>query len=848
MKRILLGKWLMAVGLMALPFAGGCLQEAVSSSATNSPPADPIVSTNTTVNVAAATNAAMVSTNAIAETNATATAKEEVVEIPDVDIAEADYKPIQAPKPIPTNVRTNGPVGEIIRMSESGVDAGVLMAFVTNSTSIFSLSADEVIYLNDIGMPSEVVTAMLQHDQALRGSLPEVAPTAPAVAPANEVQEQAAAPAPAPNPADIAPQSTVAQPAQSAQPPPPAGTQVAQVAAQPVQQVNYNTFYTGLSPYGNWVYIEGYGQVWQPAVVVSNPTWEPYVDGGRWLYTDAGWYWTSDYSWGWAPFHYGRWFRHYRLGWCWYPEYTWSPAWVSWRWTDGYCGWAPLPPAACYRPGIGLTYWGHNVGVGFSFGLGYSCFTFVSWNNFCRPHHHHHRVDPHHAKSLYDHSVASHRFEGGRDRVRGHGPAPDRIAAATGKPVQRVSLRDTPGYGRGLRGENLARDGRTLTVYRPKVEDGARGNRSPGMGEKPGQAPSRTTPGNSLADRRVTTRPAPAPKSDTVVASNSKNWERPTPAISRLSGNNTVANTRPSRLSPTDSKTTPTTGMDTSTSDVRRQTTSASTINRGTAGNGTVATRENASGSTAQRNWPSRVTTQPKSTTTSGSTTINRQGSQVSRWERPQTTSPSSSTTAPQVGQSTARTPTRITTTPNGTGSQALPTTTAPQSPTRSRIAPQQQANSLQRSTTVSQYAPQTRSTPQVEQRSTMGSPNNNYYQAPAQRSFSAPAQTQRQVQTPSVSSTPSYSAPQRSFNSTPSYSAPQRSFNSAPAYSAPQRSVDSTPTRSYSAPAPSTPSQSYSAPQRSFSSPSSSPSSSSRSSGDSSPSRSSGTSRGRDR
>lgn len=837
----------MALGLIALPFAGGCLQEAVSSSTTNSPPADPIASTNATVNVMAATNATPAEAYAPAGTNVTATAKEDVVEIPDVDIAEADYKPIQAPRLVPTNVRTNGPVGEIIRMSESGVDAGVLMAFVTNSTSIFSLSADEVIYLNDIGMPSEVVTAMLQHDQALRGSLPEVATPESAVVPATEVQQQAAAPAP--NPADIAPQSTVAQPEQGAQPPPPAGTQVAQAAAQPVQQVNYNTFYTGLSPYGNWVYIQGYGQVWQPAVVVSNPSWEPYVDGGRWLYTDAGWYWTSDYSWGWAPFHYGRWFRHYRLGWCWYPEYVWSPAWVSWRWTDGYCGWAPLPPAACYRPGIGLTYWGHHVRVGFSFGLGYNCFTFVSWNNFCRPHHHHHRVDHHHAKSLYDHSVASHRFEGHGDRVRGHGPGPDRIAAATGKPVHRVSLRDAPGYGRGLRNESLARDGRTLTVYRPKIDAAGKGNRMPGMGESPGQAQSRTTSGHSLADRRVTTRPAPAPKSDTAVASNSKAWERPSPAISRLSGNNTVASTRPSRLSPADSKTTPTTRPYTSTSDVRRQTTSSSTVNRSTAGNGTVASPDKASGSTAQRNWPSRVTTQQKSTTTSGSTTINRQGSQVSRWERPQTTSPSSSTTAPQVGQSTARTPTRISPTANNTSRQT-PATTAQQSPARSQIAPQQQANSLQRSTTVSPYAPQNRSTlqtPQAVQRGTIGSPNNNYYQAPAQRSFSAPAQTQRQIQTPSVSSTPAHSAPQRSLNSTPSYAAPQRSFNSAPAYSAPQRSVNSTPTRTYSAPTPSTPSQSYSAPQRSFSSPSSSPSSSSRSSGDS-PSRSFGGSRGRDR
>ena len=31
-------------------------------------------------------------------------------------------------------------------------------------------------------------------------------------------------------------------------------------------------------------------------------------------------------------------------GWVWVPGYTWAPAWVSWRYGDGYAGWAPLPP------------------------------------------------------------------------------------------------------------------------------------------------------------------------------------------------------------------------------------------------------------------------------------------------------------------------------------------------------------------------------------------------------------------------------------------------------------------------------------------------------------------------
>src|SRR5580704_8418203 len=59
--------------------------------------------------------------------------------------------------------------------------------------------------------------------------------------------------------------------------------------------VNY--FYSDLSPYGQWVDLAGYGWCWQPTVVAGNPQWQPYSDDGHWIYTDAGWFWQSDYPW-----------------------------------------------------------------------------------------------------------------------------------------------------------------------------------------------------------------------------------------------------------------------------------------------------------------------------------------------------------------------------------------------------------------------------------------------------------------------------------------------------------------------------------------------------------------------
>src|SRR5206468_1232576 len=128
-------------------------------------------------------------------------------------------------------------------------------------------------------------------------------------------------------------------------------------------------FHESLAPYGSWVSVPEYGMCWQPTVVVVNPGWRPYCDRGRWVYTDCGWYWQSDYSWGWAPFHYGRWHNDLRVGWVWVPDRVWGPSWVCWRQSDAYCGWAPLPPAARFEVGVGLVFNHGHVGTSFDFGL-----------------------------------------------------------------------------------------------------------------------------------------------------------------------------------------------------------------------------------------------------------------------------------------------------------------------------------------------------------------------------------------------------------------------------------------------------------------------------------------------
>src|SRR6266850_749586 len=63
-----------------------------------------------------------------------------------------------------------------------------------------------------------------------------------------------------------------------------------------------------LSWNGEWIQTPEYGTVWRPRRVSDD--WQPYV--------------------------YGRW--------------VWAPAWVSWRWSDGYAAWCPLGPRQWVAP------------------------------------------------------------------------------------------------------------------------------------------------------------------------------------------------------------------------------------------------------------------------------------------------------------------------------------------------------------------------------------------------------------------------------------------------------------------------------------------------------------------
>ena len=466
-------KWSLGLALTALPFAGGCLQESPTTpvhSAASQPGAVP------NVPLAEATGVADPATVAAAPTN---------------DITTAEVKPVQVEASLPAHVRTAGPAAEMARLANSGVDEGVMLAYVTNSTGYFSLNADEIIYMKDLGVPGAVVTAMIQRDQELKGQMA-------AGGPAN-AQGQTQSEPQQPNPGDVAPQpapnAAVAAPVYSPAP------------AAPAAEPTYSTFYSSLAPYGTWVEVDGYGRCWRPTVVAADPGWQPYLDNGRWVYTDSGWYWYSDYSWGWAPFHYGRWFRHHNMGWCWAPDVVWGPSWVSWRYSNDYCGWAPLPPAACYRPGFGFSYYGRPAGLGFEFGLGVDCFAFVSWGGFHHDHLRGYAAPRNHITQIYNTTVVVNHFEGNRNTVINRGISPERVSQLSRTEVRKVSIRDAGRETlRAGRGESLDSSRGTLAVYRPKVaapqRDSATVNNAPAAG-----SPRRERSGTGVAESRTPATP-----------------------------------------------------------------------------------------------------------------------------------------------------------------------------------------------------------------------------------------------------------------------------------------------------------------------------------------------------
>jgi hypothetical protein len=247
----------------------------------------------------------------------------------------------------------------------------------------------------------------------------------------------------------------------------------------PDQSVSFQTFYDALAGEGTWIQTTDYGYVWQPRI--DDPNWAPYTNG-HWVYTQDQWTWVSDEPWGWAVFHYGRWVNLDGVGWCWVPGYTWAPAWVSWRYGDGYCGWAPLPPDSL----VGIDYQDGDVGDGFHiggdcddyYGIGPLWYNFLPVVYFGESDYRGHYADRRENRAIANQTTNVTNLNLSRNTsgttgssanfstVTLGGPSLAQINAASRAPVTQASLAYTDRTGGGTL------EGRSLALYAPQVNVG----------------------------------------------------------------------------------------------------------------------------------------------------------------------------------------------------------------------------------------------------------------------------------------------------------------------------------------------------------------------------------------
>jgi len=59
---------------------------------------------------------------------------------------------------------------DIVKLAQAGINRDVMLTFI-DSAGTFNLDADQIVYLNDLKVPSEVITAMMQHDFEIASGL-----------------------------------------------------------------------------------------------------------------------------------------------------------------------------------------------------------------------------------------------------------------------------------------------------------------------------------------------------------------------------------------------------------------------------------------------------------------------------------------------------------------------------------------------------------------------------------------------------------------------------------------------------------------------------------------------------
>jgi hypothetical protein len=242
--------------------------------------------------------------------------------------------------------------------------------------------------------------------------------------------------------------------------------QTSQEAYIEAREINYNTFYNELSPYGRWVDYPGNGRVW----VCNEVGFRPYGTNGHWQYTSYGWMWVSDYRWGWSAFHYGRWgFDAGFGGWYWVPGYEWAPAWVNWRGGGSYYGWAPLAP-------------GFSIGVGIN-NIPMDYWSFVPSHRICENNLHNYYINRTQNNTIINNTTVINNTNIYNNTTYQQGPQRLEVEKNVGRKINAVPVRDVSDVNK------VGNNTNELKVYRPTVKQEVNSNNTAGIKNAPAKQP-----------------------------------------------------------------------------------------------------------------------------------------------------------------------------------------------------------------------------------------------------------------------------------------------------------------------------------------------------------------------
>jgi hypothetical protein len=310
------------------------------------------------------------------------------------------------------------------------------------------------------------------------------------------------------------------------------------------------TYDAALAGYGEWVWVDGLGRVWQPWV---SGGWRPYTHG-RWVYTSLGWTWVAYEPWGFIPHHYGHWASTH-LGWVWVPGYTYHPARVVWVGAGVYVGWYATPPRGWSHTAHGYHHSSHR-GYRKGYRHGYrdgrhdaQHATYVRWNHIG-------------AENLYRHSVSHSVASRSRIETRDVPPSTEEVRRRGGVRMKETRLAQRTVSVDGRRVALARPEGIIDSVERHSSDTVRRALTSEAIQSRQSRSVSRSKAGSAASDsrlvtpsarsRKATSKPkllgpsASASQRNRNIRSESRSERRPPSSLSK-SGRKTATQSAPIR-------------------------------------------------------------------------------------------------------------------------------------------------------------------------------------------------------------------------------------------------------------------------------------------------------------